>query len=147
MIFLAWHGARPLAWGPEVSMHLNAKLLEKLYADFARGDIPAVMGACDDKITFQFPGKSRFAGKFTKADFPQKFLALLMEMTGGTLKLDVHDILASDRHAVALATDRFERKGEKFELRTVHVWRFENGKPVAWYEYPRDLYYFDQVMS
>ena len=127
--------------------HPNGKLLEKLYADFAKGDIAAVMAVCDDKITFQVAGKSKIAGKFTKETFPSKFLAQMMELSGGTLKVEVHDILASDRHAVVLASDHLTRKGDQVQLRTAHIWRFENGKPVAWYEYPRDLYQFDAIWS
>jgi ketosteroid isomerase-like protein len=127
-------------------MHPNAQLLEKLYADFSRGDINAVLAACDDKITFAVPGKGKLAGRYTKADFG-KFVAGLTELSGGTLKVEVHDILASDRHAVVLTTDHLTRRGEKVELRTAHVWRFEGGRPVAWYEYPRDLYQYDATWS
>ncbi len=127
--------------------HANAQLLEKLYADFAKGDLAAVLGACADEITFQVAGKSRLAGKYTKETFGAGFVGKLIEMSGGTLKVDVHDILASDRHAVVLASDMLTRKGEQVQIRTVHVWRFENGKPVAWYEYPRDMYQYDAVWS
>lgn len=122
-------------------------LLQKLYADFAKGDIPAVLTACADNMTFQVAGKSKVAGKFTKADFAEKFLAPMMEMSGGTLQVEVHDILVSERHAVVLVSDHLTRKGEKIQLRAAHVWRFENGKPVAWYEYPRDLYQYDATWS
>ena len=127
--------------------HPNAVLLEKLYADFAKRDLPAVLSACADNITFQLAGKSKLAGKFTKADFVPKFVTPLMELSGGTLKIEVHDIMASDRHGVVLASDLLTRNGQQIQLRTVHVWRFENGKPVAWYEYPRDLYQFDATFS
>ena len=127
--------------------HPNAIALEKMYADFAKGDLAAMLSSCDDKISFQMSGKSKVAGKFTKATFGPDFVAKLMEMSGGTLKVEVHDILASDRHGVVLASDHLTRKGETVQLRTVHVWRFENGKPVAWYEYPRDLYQFDAIWS
>ncbi len=127
--------------------HPNARLLEKLYADFARGDVPAVLNACDDRCTFQFPGRGRLAGKFTKADFAEKFLMPLADLTGGTLRIEVHDILASDRHGVVLASDHFSRKGTAHQLRTVHVWRFEGGRPVAWYEYPRDLHQWEEILA
>jgi ketosteroid isomerase-like protein len=127
--------------------HPNATILEKMYADFAKGDLPAMLAACDDKITFQVAGQSQVAGKFTKADFVSGFVAKLMELTGGTLKVEVHDVLASDRHGVVLASDHFTRAGQVVQLRTVHVWRFENGKPVAWYEYPRDMYQFDKLFG
>lgn len=127
--------------------HTNAKVLEKLYQDFAKGDLTSVLGACDDKVTFQIAGKSRLAGKYTKADFVSGFVSKLMELSNGTLKIETHDILASDRHGVVLATDHLTRSGKPMEYRTVHVWRFEGGKPVAWYEYPRDLYQYDAIWS
>lgn len=127
--------------------HSNVILLEKLYQDFSKGDLQAVLAACGDQITFQVPGKSKLAGKYTKATFGQDFAMKLHELSGGTLKIEVHDILASDLHATVLATDRLIREGKSIELRTVHVWRFDAGKPIAWYEYPRDLYQFDAIWS
>lgn len=127
--------------------HPNTALLEKLYADFSKGDTAAMLAACADNITFQMAGKSKLAGKFTKDTFAAKFLMPMMELSGNTLQLEVHDIMASDRHAVCLASTHLTRNGEKKQLRTVHVWRFENGKPVAWYEYPRDMYAFDELFS
>ena len=127
--------------------HPNAVLLEKLYADFAKGDLAAMLAACADTITFQVPGKSPLAGKYTKANFASEFAMKLHELSGGTLKLEVHDILANDRHAAVMASDSLTRNGKTVEYRTVHVWRFENGKPVAWYEYPRDLYQYDAIWS
>ncbi len=127
--------------------HPNATLLEKLYQDFSKGDLQAVLTACGDQITFQVPGKSKLAGKYTKANFGQDFVMKLHELSGGTLKIEVHDILVSDLHATVLATERLMKDGKTIELRTVHVWRFEAGKPIAWYEYPRDLYQFDAIWS
>jgi ketosteroid isomerase-like protein len=127
--------------------HPNAALLEKLYADFAKGDLEAMLAPCADQMTFQVPGKSKLAGKYTKSSFAQGYATKLAELSGGTFSVEVHDILASDLHAAVLATDRLTRAGKTIEFRTVHIWRFEGGKPVAWYEYPRDLYQFDAVWS
>jgi ketosteroid isomerase-like protein len=127
--------------------HPNAATLEKLYSHFAQGDMHAVLALCAEQVTFQVPGKSKLAGKYTKADFEQGFAMKLRELSGGTFKLEVHDILASDLHAAVLATQRLTRAGKPVEFRTVHIWRFEAGKPVAWYEYPRDLYQFDTVWA
>ena len=127
--------------------HPNALILEKLYADFAKGDLPAVLEVCADKMTFQVPGKSRLAGKYDKSTFGSGFVMKMMEISGGTMKVEVHDILASDNHGVVLASDHLTLAGKPVEYRTVHVWRFEGGKPVAWYEYPRDLYKYDETWA
>lgn len=127
--------------------HPNAVLLEKLYADFAKNDLASVLDVCSEKMTFQVPGKSKLSGKFDKKTFGPEFVTRLMELSGGTFKMEVHDIMASDRHGLVLATNKLTRDGKAIELRTVHVWRIEDGKPVAWYEYPRDLYQFDLIWS
>ncbi|MDZ4678073.1 MAG: nuclear transport factor 2 family protein [Oligoflexia bacterium] len=127
--------------------HPNAALLEKLYADYSKGDMQAVLNACAEKMTFQVPGKSKLAGKFTKVNFVSGFIEPLKELSGGTLKTEVHDILAGDQHVVVLVSQHVTRKNETVQLRSAHVWRFENAKPVAWYEYPRDLYQFDTTWS
>ena len=51
--------------------HPNAVLLEKLYSDFSKGDLASVLSVCADEITFQVAGKSKLAGKYTKANFVQ----------------------------------------------------------------------------
>lgn len=127
--------------------HTNAALLEGLYTKFSQGNWEGVLALCPDQITFQIAGQSKLAGKYTKSNFISGLATKLRELSEGTFQIDVHDILASDRHATVLATTQVTRNGKKTELRTVHVWRFENGSPVAWYEYPRDLYQFDLVWA
>jgi uncharacterized protein len=128
-------------------IHPNAAVLQKIYTDFSKQDFQAMLSHCDEKVTFQISGKSSLCGKFDKSSFVPGFATKLMELSGGTFQLEVHDILASDRHAVALATESLMRDGKKVEYRMAHVWRIENGKPVAWYSYPRDLYQFDAIWS
>ncbi|MCX9029481.1 MAG: hypothetical protein OIN86_15045 [Candidatus Methanoperedens sp.] len=56
-------------------------------------------------------------------------------------------ILANDVHGVVLATHRLKRDGKPYEYKTAHIWRIRNGMFAEWWEYPRDLYLFDQVWS
>lgn len=128
-----------------MNQHPNVAVLESLYSNFSKGDLQAVLDACADNVTFQVSGKSALAGKYTKTTFISEFGTRLRELSNNTLKLEVHDILASDQHAAVLMTNRLERHGKTVEYRTVHIWRIQGGKPIAWYEYPRDLYQFDQI--
>ena len=123
--------------------HPNSQILEKLYADFQNGRFDQMLSACADNATFQIAGKSQLAGKFTKADFVPRYAAKVKELGS----FEVHDIMASDRHGIALTSSTFSKNGEKVTSRTVHVWRFENGSPVAFYEYLRDMYQFDAIWS
>lgn len=127
--------------------HPHAIALEKFYSEFTRGDAQSAVAVCAPSMTFQVPGKSKLAGKYTHATFASEFANRLRELSGGTFKLEVHDILVSDLHATVLASCKLTRDEKMVELRTVHVWRFEGGKPLAGYEYPRDLYQYDAVWS
>ena len=127
--------------------HPNVAVLEKIYADFHKGDVQAVVAACAPNMIWNLAGKSALAGKFTNETVISGFFAKLGEISKGTLQFEAHDLMATDRHAVALCCDTLQKNGDKVQTRSVHVWRFENGKPVAWYEYPRDMYQFDAIWS
>jgi ketosteroid isomerase-like protein len=127
--------------------HPNVVMLETLYSNFVKKDWNAVLNACPDQVTFQVAGKSKLAGKYSKDNFVQGFATKLQELSGGSFQMEVHDVLASDRHGIVLATQKITQNGKTSELRTVHVWRIENGKPVAGYEYQRDLYQFDAIWT
>ena len=123
--------------------HPHAENLSKVYAHFTEGNFDSMLALCSEKVTFQVAGKSPFAGKYTRETFSDHYGAKLSRLTGGTYRFEAHDILASDLHATVLATIKMTIHGKAHEFRTVHVWRFENGKPLAGYEYARDLYAFD----
>ena len=55
--------------------------------------------------------------------------------------------ISAPSNAVALASVKFTKAGQTVEYRSAQVWRIENGKPVAWYEYLRDGYQFDAIWS
>ncbi|TME46048.1 MAG: ester cyclase, partial [Chloroflexi bacterium] len=62
------------------------------------------------------------------------FVAPVISETGGTLKNEVHDILASDDHVVVLLTQRAERQGKKIEVRFAHIQHLRDGKVTeSWF--------------
>ena len=129
------------------TLHPNAVLLSKLYTDFCEGHFERMLSYCGENVSFQVSGKSPLAGKFTKANFAEEFGNKLKSLSHGSYSFNVHDVLASDLHGTVLATVKLTSQGKTVELRTVHVWRFENGKPIAGYEYTRDLYQFDAAWT
>ncbi len=51
-----------------------------------------------------------------------------MDLTRGTFRPEVHDILATDEHAAALVTVRAERNGAPAEWRSVDLFHVRDGK-------------------
>ncbi len=127
--------------------HPHALVLTQVYSNFVAGHFDQMLELCAPQVTFQLAGKSPLAGKYTRETFAKDYASKLKPLTAGSYHFDIHDILASDLHATVLATIKVTAQGKNHEFRTVHVWRFENGKPLAGYEYARDLYAFDAAFG
>lgn len=120
----------------------HEEVLKKFYALASAGQFVQAFELGAPGISFQVPGKSPLAGKYTRETIVE-FQSRLSKVTQGTYQLTVHDVLASDLHGTVLASEKFTINSKTHEFRLVHVWRFENGKPLAGYLYARDLYAFD----
>ena len=58
----------------------------------------------------------------------------LREMTNGTLRWELHDVLANDDHTVALHVTRAERNGRSLADRVVYVFHVRDGQiREAWF--------------
>ena len=122
-------------------------VLTQFYSRFVEGNFQGALDLCAESMTFQVPGKSPLAGKFTRANFIEGFAQKMKSLSGGSHQFEIHDILASDLHATVLGSHKVTSQGKTTELRTVHVWRFDGEKPLAGYEYPRDLYQYDATWT
>jgi ketosteroid isomerase-like protein len=52
----------------------------------------------------------------------------LFELTGGTFRVELHDVIANDQHVVDLLTMRAERDGKQLEDRAVLMAHVTDGK-------------------
>jgi ketosteroid isomerase-like protein len=99
-----------------------------------------------ERITFQFPGRSPIAGTYTRGQF-SSFIGRVMELSGGTFRESVVDVVANDHCGLVLAKHEFERKGRRWVYGTAHIYRIEDGKLAEFREYPEDLYAYDEAWS
>jgi hypothetical protein len=108
--------------------HPNATLFKRGYAAFQTGDLDTVRELFAPDIVWHASGKSHVSGEFRGVDATMASFLQLMQETNGTFSLEVHDFIANDDHAVALATVRAEKDGKKLEDRYVHVVHIKDGK-------------------
>ena len=76
-----------------------------------------------------------------------RFYARLVEVSGGTLSLELHDVLANDEHGVALLTARGERAGRQLNDNMVETFHFRDGKVSEVWVQVTDLYANDEFWS
>jgi ketosteroid isomerase-like protein len=127
--------------------HPNEELARKGYKAFAAGDIETVKGLLADDVLWHIPGRSPLAGDYKGRDEVLGFFAKIAERSGGTFKLDVHDVLANDEHAVVLVVAKAERAGKRLNEPLVHVSHIKNGKITEFWAHPSDQYSGDEFWS
>ena len=127
--------------------HPNEDLMKKGYEAFGSGDLDAVRELFADDIVWHVSGRSPLSGDYKGKEEVLGFLAKTMEMTGGTFKLDVHDIMANAEHGVALTTATAEREGKRLTNRSVQVVHIRDGKLTESWLHPDDQYAADEFWS
>ncbi len=124
--------------------HPNATLVRSLFAAFRAGDIDAIRAAIPEDAVWHFPGRTgKLAGRHAGRDAILTFLAQVAGLTGGTFRLDLIDVLASDANAVALFRGRAERDGRRLDNPTCLRLRIDSGRIVELWEFVWDLYDVD----
>lgn len=59
-----------------------------------------------------------------------------MDLTDGTFREEVHDILAGGDHAIALVRQQARRDDRFFDYPSVHVWHVRDGRLSEFWEFP-----------
>jgi ketosteroid isomerase-like protein len=123
--------------------HPNAETFRRGYTAFQTGDLDTVRSLFAPDIVWNVPGRNRFAGAHRGVDDVINLFVQQFQETDGTFKVEVHDILANDEHAVALATASAERGGKSVSDRYTHVAHFKDGKVTEAWIFDEDPSKFD----
>ena len=127
--------------------HPNEEMLRNAYAAFARGDLDGYLSNCTDDITFHVPGRNQVAGDYSRAQFGPALINKVMQLTNGTFRETIDDVIANETRGCVLATHEFDRGSKHFSYQTAHIYRISNGKPAEFLEYPADLHQFDEAWA
>lgn len=127
--------------------HPNEALVRGGYEAFAKGDVETVLARFDEGIVWHVPGRSALAGDYHGHQGVMEFFGKLVEMTGGSFRLELHDVLATDDHVVALVRGTAERNGTARTSNNAHVWHVSDGKATEFWGLSEDPYGDDEFWS
>jgi ketosteroid isomerase-like protein len=131
-----------------VAEHPNAELLRALFVAFRAGDVDTVRAVLAEDIVWHFPGRrGRLAGSHHGRTGALAFLGQVVELTEGTFGLDLEDVVANDRFAVAFFRGHGRRNGEKLDNPTCLKVRMEEGRAAEIWEYVWNLYEVDEFWT
>ncbi len=107
----------------------NEDMVRAASAALGRGDLSTLQDQfMADNIVWHIAGTGPLAGDYAGVAQVMGVLGKITELAGGTVRPELHDVLVSSDHTVALTTIRAERAGRQLQLNLVHVIHAENGK-------------------
>ena len=125
----------------------NRELIERAYAAFAEGDIPTVLQTLDKTILWHIPGRGVLSRDYHGHQEVLDFFKRFTELSGGTFRIQVDDVLANDQRVIVLVTESAERKGRQWSSPQVHAWTVKNGKAMVFWQFQGDQQTEDEFWS
>ena len=128
--------------------HPNETVIRNLYRAFAAGDMAIVDELLTDDVTWRTPGTAQHAGvRRGKAEL-YATMGRLAELTGGSLRSEVVDVLANGERAVVLQLTYAQRDGRPaLEDREVIVFQLRDGRVIEVWEHPGDVHAMDAFFA
>jgi ketosteroid isomerase-like protein len=127
--------------------HPNAVLTREAYDAFSRGDLDAVGERFASDVVYHVLGSSPLTGDYKGQEEVFGFFGKLFELSGGTISLEVHDVLANDEHGVALVYVRGQRDGKSLDMPEAHVFHYKDGKVAEFWALEQDQAAADKFWS
>jgi uncharacterized protein len=125
----------------------NGALIENAYDAFSRGDLQGAIAAFAEDILWHVPGRGPLSRDYRGHAEVLGFFGHFMELSGGTFRLRVDDVLAKGDRVVVLCTESARRGGRTWSSPQVHVWTVKDGKATVFEEYPGDQQGEDEFWS
>ena len=96
--------------------HPNEALVRRGYEAFNKGDTQTLREVFDPEIVWHFPGRSVLAGDHRGTDALLGFFGRTMELTAGTFRVELHELVADDQHTVGLHLATGERRAGRLRI-------------------------------
>lgn len=113
--------------------HPNAAVMRRAYSAFAAGDLAAMSEIVHPDVRFHVPGRASVSATYEGREATFGYFGKLMELTGGTFRIENQQLFASDFGGVYVDRLKATRNGKALDLGLCLVVRLEGGKLVeAW---------------
>ena len=120
----------------------NERLVRTMVQAFMNGDLETVGSVFASDAVWELPGRGRLAGEYKGREAIIGFLASSFELSGGTLRLELMDVLASENGAAQLQRVTADHEGRHLDCVEVIAHEISAGQIVRTYHRP-DPYAID----
>jgi len=118
-------------------MGSNKEIIESAYASFAKGDVPAALGAMADDIRWTEADGFPLAGTYVGPQAVLEGVFMRLGEIGDEFAVMPEHFVADGDTVVALGSYGWKHKtsGEPAVVKMAHVWTMNDGKAVAFQQH------------
>jgi uncharacterized protein len=117
----------------------NEDVVRKASAAFAHGDLSALRNRYfAEDVIWHVAGTGPLAGDYEGIAAVMEVLGRVSALADGPVQSELHDVLVSRQHTVALVSMTARRSGKQLQLNLVHVIHGENGKATEIWTHSSD---------
>ena len=128
--------------------HPYQDLVRQANASYAAGDVGALQRQyLAEDVVWHVAGRGPLAGDYHGVDAVMALLGKISDLSAGTARFELHDVLANDDHTVSLATIKAQRGGKQYQDNVVHVMHVQNGKAVEIWTHVADPFAAQEFWS
>jgi ketosteroid isomerase-like protein len=127
--------------------HPNEEIARSATEALSKRDMETFFSLQSDDIVLHFPGRGPMAGDYQGREGMARLFQQQAQMLDAPPEIEIHDVLASDDHAVVLNRVRATKGGQTAEQQQVVVMHIEGGKITeTWLQFS-DQQGLDEIAS
>lgn len=128
------------------SQKANEAAVRRYATAWEKNDLATIVDCYHDEMVLHYFGRSPLAGTHKGKPAVLAALKKVGQLTNRRL-LEIVDVLASDKHGMIVARERFERDGRVLELKRVLIYQVRDGKLAECWIYDEDQRAVDEYYS
>jgi ketosteroid isomerase-like protein len=127
--------------------HPNVARINDVYAAMGKGDLAALHDMFAEDLVWHDCGRNQLSGDYRGREGVFQYFGKVMEVTEGSLHIELHSVLADDEHGVALMTISATRGQQSLNVNAVDVMHLHDGKVAEVWAIPTDQYTYDEFIG
>jgi len=112
-----------------------------------RGDYDYGLAQFADDVVWHLPGRGPLAGDHEGRGAVLAAMRRFEKLSGGTLHIDLHDVLANDEHVLVLLRATGERGDRRYDLLETDVYHVRDGLIREFWSFSEDQRLTDEFWS
>ncbi|MEU9146851.1 nuclear transport factor 2 family protein [Streptomyces sp. NPDC048349] len=113
--------------------HPHIGVFRRAMEAFSAGDMESLAQVFHPDVVWHHRGRGPLSGDFHGREATFEMFKRAFELSGGTYRPQLHDVLANDAHTIALLHATASREGKQLDMDYVIVFHINAGRVVeAW---------------